>query len=425
MKKAIYCIYITLAGLFVACQDSVKETVVYEINEPIFALATDIRSKAIQTKAAQAIEEQGKLCFYEGYLYISEPGKGIHVIDNRNPSSPKAVSLIELEGNVDIAVLNNKLYADNYVDLVYFDISDPAKPQYLSRLEDAFKYSYPVVDNEIGCDMSAYYAPENQNKIIVGWKLVKREQTIYQYTDGLPMNEGYLSSPNSFADKSPGSSSKGVNGSMSRFSVHKDYLYTVMSSMMSIIDLSGETPVKPVEDIAVDWNVETIFYYKDYMFLGTPTGMSIFSVEDPLRPERMSTTWHINGCDPVVVEDDIAYVTIHSGNTCGQNNNVLIVYDVSDVKSPKMLVSYAMTKPKGLGVDNGTLFVCDDGLRVFDASEPQMIMARELAHYSGMEGYDLIPYNKVLMMIADDGLYQYDYTDVKKISQLSKISIKK
>ena len=52
-------------------------------------------------------------------------------------------------------------------------------------------------------------------------------------------------------------------------------------------------------------------------------------------------------------------------------------------------------------------------------------MAHQLAHYSGMEGYDLIPHNNVLMMIADDGLYQYDYKDVTKISQLSKISIKK
>ena len=25
---------------------------------------------------------------------------------------------------------------------------------------------------------------------------------------------------------------------------------------------------------------------------------------------------------------------------------------------------FGMTKPKGLGIDNGTLFVCDDGLKI-------------------------------------------------------------
>ena len=417
MKKAIYLMCVVVVGIFSSCEDSVKEKVVYHINEPIFISKTELRSQAIVTQSPQEIEEQGKLCLYEGYLYISEPGKGIHIIDNRTPASPRNVGFIEIDGNVDIAVFNDRLYADHYIDLVYFDISNPAKPEYTGRLEDAFKYALPIYDNTEFYDLYSCYDEKNKDKVAVGWKKVKREETIYAY------KEGMIGTPHDAMSNSGGSSA-GVNGSMSRFSIHKNYLYTVMNNMMSIIDISAETPTKPVEDLYVDINVETIFYYKDHMFLGTPTGMSIYSIEDPLAPERMSTIWHINGCDPVVVENDIAYVTIHSGNFCGQNNNELIIYDVSDVRSPKMLVSYAMTKPKGLGIDNGILFVCDDGLKIFDASDPQTLMARKLAHYSGMEGYDLIPYNNVLMMIAEDGLYQYDYTDITKISQLSKISIK-
>lgn len=417
MRKAIYLMCTVIIGLFSACDDTVKEKVVYYINEPVFVPADEIRSRSIVTQPPQEIEEQGKLCLYEGYLYISEPGKGIHIIDNKVPASPRNVGFIELEGNVDIAIYNNKLYGDHFVDLVYFDISNPAKPEYIGRLENAFKYALPIDDFTDIYDWNACYAEENKDKIVVGWKKERREYTIEHYNEMACYDASYSSSG--------GSSSTGVNGSMSRFSIHKGYLYTVMNHTMSIIDISTATPTKPVEDLAVDFNVETIFYYKNHMFLGTPTGMSIYSIENPIKPERMSTTWHINGCDPVVVENDIAYVTIHSGNFCGQNNNELIIYDVSDVKSPKMLVSYAMTKPKGIGVDNGILFVCDDGLKIFDASDPLTLMGKQLAHYSGMEGYDLIPHNNVLMMIADDGLYQYDYKDVTKISQLSKIGIKK
>jgi len=46
-----------------------------------------------------------------------------------------------------------------------------------------------------------------------------------------------------------------------------------------------------------------------------------------------------------------------------------------------------------------------------------------LAHYSGMEGYDVIPFDNVLMMIAEDGLYQYDYSNLNKINQLSRLPI--
>ena len=84
-----------------------------------------------------------------------------------------------------------------------------------------------------------------------------------------------------------------------------------------------------------------------------------------------------------------------------------------------------MTKPKGLGIDNGTLFLCDDGLKIYNADDPQTLMANRLAHYSGMEGYDVIPYNNVLMMIAEDGIYQYDYSDLEEIRLLSKIAVKK
>ena len=83
-----------------------------------------------------------------------------------------------------------------------------------------------------------------------------------------------------------------------------------------------------------------------------------------------------------------------------------------------------MKHPKGLGIDTKTLFVCDDGLKVYDATDPQKIMANLLAHYPGMNGYDVIPFNNVLMMIAEDGIYQYDYSQLPDINFLSKLPVK-
>ena len=422
MKRNLLFMMIAMAGLFFGCSDSDYRTekVEYMINEPVFMSATEFRSKVITTKSAQQINKQGKICFYNGYLYISEPGKGIHVIDNRNPRQPKAVGFVELDGNTDIAIRNNKLYADSFVDLLWFSMENPEAPAYTSRLENVFEQALPAVDNEYGIDYAKCYNEADREKnIIVGWAVKKRKET-YRYYVGKEMEMDYASP---VVNGSGGG--QGVNGSMSRFSLYQDYLYTVINNNMSIFDLSKAVPVKAVENLYIGWDVETIFSYGDNMFMGTPRGMVIYSVKDPLKPEYMSAVWHVFGCDPVVVENDMAYVTVHSGNFCGQNTNELIIIDVKDVRSPAHIVTYTMRKPKGLGIDNGTLFVCDDGLKVFNAADPQTLMANQLVHYSGMEGFDVIPYNNVLMMIAEDGLYQYDYSDLNKISQISKIKVGK
>ena len=425
MKKSVFIFFAGII-LFSGCNDTVTETVTYMINEPVFMSEKDFRSSVKVTTIAEPISNYGKMCFYKGYIYISESEKGIHIINNTSPSNPRNVGFIELVGNADLAIRNGKLYADALIDLVWFDISNPARPRLEGRLENVFQDAIPIPNNDYGFDYRYLYGYDGSKGVIVGWKQKSCTEAYLQENNiwwggSIRGNDVFAANKTTTG----GNSSVGVNGSMSRFALYKDYLYSVINNYMSIIDLSGSEPVKAVENIPVGWNVETIFSYKDNMFMGTPTGMIIYSVANPVKPEYMSMVWHVLGCDPVVVENDIAYVTIHAGNFCGQNNNNLIIYDVSNVKSPKHIVTYAMTKPKGLGIDNGTLFVCDDGLKIFNASNPQTLMANRLAHYSGMDGFDVIPFDKTLMMIADDGLYQYDYSNLMKIRQLSKLPIVK
>jgi len=431
MKKSVFLFFAGIIA-FSGCNDTVTETYTYMINEPVFMSESDFRSSVKVSTIAQPISNYGKMCFYNGYIFIAESEKGIHIVDNSIPKNPRNVGFIELLGNADLAIRNDILYADALIDLVWFDISNPAKPTLEGRLENIFaKYSpMPPTHNEYGIDYNMCYGTNGSKGVIVGWNVKERTETIsYEKNRWWWGGVDYAKSEALVMDAAPrtnsSGSSVGVNGSMSRFTLYEDYLYTVINNIMNIIDLRGDEPKKATDDIYIGWNVETIFNYKDNMFMGTPTGMVIYSVTDPVKPLYMSSVTHVFGCDPVVVEDDIAYVTIHSGNFCGQNVNELMIIDVSNVKSPKHIVTYAMKKPKGLGIDNGTLFLCDDGLKIFNASDPQTLLSNRLAHYSGMEGFDVIPFGNVLMMIADDGLYQYDYSDLTKIHQISKLPIVK
>ena len=422
--KGLYFILSIALFAMTSCSDSVTEKVTYKINEPIYMSAEKFRSSVKVSTNAQEITNLGKICFYEGFLYISEPGVGIHIIDDRTPSNPQNIGFIELLGNADLAIRNNLLYADSYIDLVWFDVSNPAQPALKGRLENIFPKALPILENNYSFDYEMCYGTTSQSGVIVGWELKERTEDIEHYRGGWFFGwaeKGDLVALNS----SSGSSTNSVNGSMSRFTIYNNNLYSVSENYMTIFDLTGNEPKKATESIPIGWNVETIFSYKDNMFMGTPTGMLIYSVTDPLKPVYQSSISHAFGCDPVVVDNDLAYITIHSGNNCGQKDNELFIVDVSDVKSPKTLVSYGMTNPKGLGIDKGLLFVCDDGLKVYKITKPDALMTNQLQHYTGMAGYDLIPYNNVLMMIAEDGIYQYDYSNLSDIKLLSKLSFKK
>jgi len=82
-----------------------------------------------------------------------------------------------------------------------------------------------------------------------------------------------------------------------------------------------------------------------------------------------------------------------------------------------------LTNPFGLAKDGNYLFICDgrDGLKVYDASAVNNL--KLLKHIPGMEAYDVIAWNKRLLLVTDKGLRQYDYSDIRNIQLLSTISV--
>jgi hypothetical protein len=71
------------------------------------------------------------------------------------------------------------------------------------------------------------------------------------------------------------------------------------------------------------------------------------------------------------------------------------------------------------------LFVCDGsaGLKIHNAANPLEIAANQLTAYPNNHAFDVIPLGSVLVMIGVDGLFQYDYSDLNNIRELSHIDI--
>ena len=115
-------LFVAVMLTFSACiKDTCKQLHTYTYYEPVYKTKEEVRAN-IKSNPARSIENPGKIYTFGKYIFLNEVDKGIHVIDNTNPSQPKNIFFIDIPGNLDIAVKGNILYADLYTDLVAIDI---------------------------------------------------------------------------------------------------------------------------------------------------------------------------------------------------------------------------------------------------------------------------------------------------------------
>jgi len=294
----------------------------------------------------------------------------------------------------------------------------------VGRVRDVFPYLVPEYNKDYPL------AKVDKTKgVVIGWEIEKVRQELenpvypvyYYKTDAMFTN---LTS----STGSGGGTTIGVGGSMARFGIYKDMLYTVDEGNLFKFNIKSlSTPVSLGQQ-NIGWGIETMFIYNAHMFFGTRTGMLVYNLETEQNPTYVNQFSHIRSCDPVVIQNDLAYVTLRGGTVCGSNTNRLDVLRMSnDYTKINMIATYAMTGPYGLGIDDELLFVCDGdaGLKVYNAADPLTIDQHKVAQFAGINTYDVIPVNNYLFMIGKDGFYLYDYANIQSFKQISTIPIVK
>ena len=409
---------VVLPIAFAACvKDQCRKTFTYTYYEPVYRTKAEVRAN-IKSNAPKEVENTGKLYIYGSFIFLNEVDKGIHVINNSNPSSPQNVAFIDLPGNMDIAVKGNTLYADMYTDLVTLDITNPSNVVVKKTIENVFPHRY--WGNGLSTDNGA--------NIIVDW--VQKEKTVTEdcsFGGIVFMDAGVFYASNSSASSGSSSSSSpiGVGGSMARFTIMNDRLYTVNTTNLDVFNITS--PMNPVKgaSVSVGQNIETIYPFKGQLFIGSQTGMYMYNVGNPDNPVAAGQFNHVRSCDPVIADDDYAYVTLSSGTPCRGFANELDILKLTNITNPLLVKVYNMTNPKGLSKAGNHLFICDgaSGLKVYSASD---VMNLQLVKtINGIDPFDVITINNVALVVAADGLYQYDYSNINDIRLLSKITVNK
>lgn len=405
---------ISVSFLFATCvKDTVEKTDRYVIYRPIYKTVQEVRDN-IKTVAPIKIELPGKIYTKGTYIFITESNKGIHIIDNSNPSSPKNAGFIEIPYNVDMAVKNNTLYADMAMDLLSIDITDPRNVVLKNVTEKAFS--------------NTGWGPYD-GKIVIGYE---RKDTVVRYKGPVapplpvPYDSYYYNLSNgsgTVGQSGPSAPSYGTGGSLSRFAAAKERLYAVGYNSLSVFSITQDNNPSFLVKKDLGWGIETIFPFADKLFVGSMTGVKIFSLDNPDNPSVLGEFGHVRRCDPVVANDKYAFVTLRTGTTCGGNNSELQILSLESLTNPTLIKTYGLGNPYGLAIDGNTLFICDGrfGLKIYDASDlKDLKLTRQI---SDIEPYDIIAMNGLALVVGKKALYQYDYNDLNNFRLLSSTEI--
>lgn len=376
-----------------SCEESIKLDITH-------ATHAQLRQRDVVIKDAQPIEQTGKIYVKDNFLYVNEQGKGIHIIDNSNPAAPKKVKYLAIPGNLDVAMKGDYLYADSYMDLLAINM----KTQKTTRVVDVFKSSFDEMRRE-----GRFAALGADGNYLISQKF----QAVNNYGGG---NTG------------GGSGDVGTAGSMARFAIVGNTLYVIDGSSMKMFDITDPEHPKQVAKSDMDFTVETIFPHGDKLFIGGTQGMFIYDNTDPMNPKQIGKFEHLFSCDPVVVDNDIAYITMRNGTPCRTTVNQLDIVSVKDPRNPVLLKSYPMHNPHGLSIQGQNLYVCDgnQGLKSFNVADPMNIQSLggvpELR-----KAYDVIGMGAqgTLIVVGRDGIYQYNNSDPAKLQQISVIPVDK
>jgi hypothetical protein len=136
--------------------------------EPVFMLRS-VLDASIRYLPPTPMNETGKIYIYQDFLFVNAPGKGVHVVDNADPTDPKPLGFITIPGNYDIAIKSGMLYVDHATDLVALQI--PVNGQSLkvmSRQANAFSEPLPPDGMPVPAKV---VETRPKNSVIVRWQL--------------------------------------------------------------------------------------------------------------------------------------------------------------------------------------------------------------------------------------------------------------
>lgn len=162
MKRTHLLLMLFVGTAFISCKDKDKTVDGWK---PIYS--SDQNLDVVDIKSSEPLENPGRIYTYENLLLVNDESKGIHIYDNSANTNPVEVSFIGIPGNMDFSVREGKIYADNVTDMVIIDITNPATPAFVNRIQNVF----PV--QQFPDEFGAFECVDPTKGSVIGWEKTK------------------------------------------------------------------------------------------------------------------------------------------------------------------------------------------------------------------------------------------------------------
>lgn len=205
------------------------------------------------------------------------------------------------------------------------------------------------------------------------------------------------------------------NSNVLRFAANNNFLYAVSTSQAyyysftinSFIIADAANP-SFVKSIVAANGAYAIAANTNNLFVGGQYGLELYDIANGAGPNFLGTYSAYRSCNPIAANNKFVFESVRNGASCSTGPSQVNVIDIAtNPKQPKVLYSYPMTQPFGLAVDGDNLFVCDDGLKFYDISNPASPVLKQK---TTINAKDVVAQNGKLIITGSDGLSQYDYS---------------
>lgn len=414
MKKGLIIFFLAiLAGSFLSCRDKCNETRSFTIQVPVTYPLSDFRNN-LKTMAAREIQVAGKMAVKGQYLFINEVGEGIHVIDNSDPANPGFLSFLQIPGNGDIVIFNNTLYADSYCDVVALDISDINNIKESGRLKQIFR--------------SGWFNENNWS--ILNDSLFKQEYRTEYVTETIDCENPKLVNYDPVITFRESTIRTDLPKVFSRLNLDEKDLFTI-EPLLGLSRYSLSNPSSPILLSALpipqmESPLFSAFANQKVLYAPFFARTILFDLSNPSSIPQISVLENRASCDKFIFKNQIAYVISQGGGFCGNPVSKLDLLDISNSGAPSVISTYPMKSPKNLAIDFPFLYVCEgvNGFKVYDVSDKMNVDKHVITSKTELHPNDIILSGKIVIVNAEDGIYQFDGSNPKSLHQLSKLPLK-
>ena len=154
--------FFILHSCIFSISDSDDDDSYVSIYNPIRLTRTEFEN-SVALDNAKTLEETGKIYVKNNFLFINEPYKGFHVVDNTNPENPIFVKFISCPGATDLIFKGNTFYINQAVDLIAVQFNDTFSEIIVTK---RIRNIFPEIQSPDG-----FYGSE-ENSVVVNWTLI-------------------------------------------------------------------------------------------------------------------------------------------------------------------------------------------------------------------------------------------------------------